>query len=294
MFFTVFLNGVLLGTNTKILFLNDGLNPVLTIWTSISFLLLIFSFNKITEIRILMSLILIFFQLASIVQLALGDNLISHPFFAPSSTMTVIFFIMMGTHNYLSCYKSFMCKCLSFYTFFIATFIPILGLWGFLFQSVALLSQNTTNSAVGFSAATFFLCSVVLAITSITNLKDDHDYLKIKAFFYSFKFFYFQLLGTSLLAIPLIKSYHWQPFSAISFGFLLINMAMMLFMKKWIEKKALEEKVTVCSWKNTIRSDSDEKSEWLSVSEYLHEKGFVVSHGISPRAIKERKIKKND
>lgn len=216
-FCTVFLNGVILGTNTPMLFLNDGVNAVLTIWSSISFLFLLFSFSKIVEIKILMSLILIAFQIPSILQLSLIDTLIQHPYFAPSSGMTISFFIMMGAHNYLSTQKNFLSKCLAFYTYFIATFIPILGLWGFLFQSVTLITQSKVHYAIGFSAGTLFLSSTVLAITSITHLKKDHDYLKIKAFFYSFKFFYFQLLGTSILSIPLIKSFKWNPFPSISF-----------------------------------------------------------------------------
>jgi len=68
---------------------------------------------------------------------------------------------------------------------------------------------------------------------------------------------------------------------------------MILFAKNWIEQKIKEEKITICSWKNTIRSDSANTDEWLAVSEYLNEKGFVVSHGISPEAIEERKIKKD-
>lgn len=90
-FFTVFLNGIILGTNTPMLFLNDGVNAVLTIWTSISFLLLLFSFSKINEIRILMSAILLIFQIPSVVQLVLGQNLIDHPYYYPSSYMTIAF-----------------------------------------------------------------------------------------------------------------------------------------------------------------------------------------------------------
>ncbi|MAF78054.1 MAG: hypothetical protein CME60_07815 [Halobacteriovoraceae bacterium] len=289
-FFTVFLNGIILGTNTPMLFLNDGVNSVLTIWTSISFLLLLFSFSKINEIRILMSAILLIFQIPSVVQLVLGQNLIDHPYYYPSSYMTIAFFTMLGCHNFLSGHKYFISKCLSFYTYFIATFIPVIGLWGFLFQNVTLIDQSGNDQSVGFSAGTLFLTSTVLLITSITHLKKDHDYLKIKAFFYSFKFFYFQLLGTSIFAIPLIKSYNWSPIPAISISFLVINVAIMLFAKSWIEEKAKEEKVTICSWHNTIRSDNQENDEWLGVTEYLSEKGFIVSHGISPKAINERRL----
>ncbi len=294
-FFTVFLNGITLGTNTPMLFLNDGVNAVLTIWSSISFLILLFSFNKISEIRILMSFMLIAFQVPSIIQLGLESNFIDHPYFSPSSPMAIAFFVMMGCHNYLSNQKNFLAKCLSFYTYFIATFVPILGLWGFLFQSVTLITQSKVNHAIGFSAGTIFLSSTILAITSITHLNRDHDYLKIKAFFYSFKFFYFQLLGTSILSIPLIKTFAWAPFAAISFSFLFVNFFTMLFAKGWIEKKALEEKVTICSWKHTIRSDMKDSNEWLEVDQYLNEKGFIVSHGISPKAVEERRasIKKS-
>ncbi len=289
-FFTVILNGIILGTDTPMLFLNDGVNSVLTIWTSVSFLFLLFSFSKISEIRILMSVILLAFQIPSVLQLAFDKVLIDHAYFAPSSSMTIAFFVMLGSHNYLADQKNFLSKCLAFYSYFIATFIPIIGLWGFLFQSVTLITQNTHSLNVGFSAGTLFLSSTVLAITSITHLKNDYDYLKIKAFFYSFKFFYFQLLGTSIVAIPLIKSYSWGVFPAIGFSFLAINMMMILFAKRWIEQKAKEEKVTICSWKNTIRSDDHDRNEWLAVSEYLNEKGFIVSHGISPDAIKERRV----
>ncbi len=289
-FFTVFLNALILATNTPMLFLNDGVNPVLTIWTSISFLLLAFSFNKISEIRVLISIILIIFQIPSIIQLVMGNPFMTHAYFVPSSSITITFFILMSFHNLLSVNKRFMAKCLTCYCYFIATFIPIIGLWGNIFQNVAPLTHNSLHSAIGFSGPTLFLTSLVLAITSITQLRKGHDYLRIKAFFYSFKFFYFQLFGTSLMAIPLIKNYSWSAFPAVSTSFLTVNFAMLIFAKNWIEKKAKEEKVTICSWNNTIRSDDEQNGEWLSVSEYLNEKGFIVSHGISPEAINERKM----
>lgn len=289
-FFTVFLNALILATNTPMLFLNDGVNPVLTIWTSISFLLLLFSFNKISEIRILISIILMIFQIPSVIQLVIGDPFMTHAFFVPSSSITVSFFFLMALHNLLSVNNRFIAKCLSSYCYFIATFIPIIGLWGNIFQSIAPLTHSSSHSAIGFSGSTLLLTSLVLIITSVTQLKRGHDYLNIKAFFYSFKFFYFQLMGTSILSIPLIKNYSWSAFPAVSVSFLSINFLMLIFAKNWIEKKAKEEKVTICSWNNTIRSDDEQNSQWLSVSEYLNEKGFIVSHGISPEALHERKM----
>ena len=60
--------------------------------------------------------------------------------------------------------------------------------------------------------------------------------------------------------------------------------------KVGLKKRPKKKTDTICSWHNTIRSDNQENDEWLGVTEYLSEKGFIVSHGISPKAINERRL----
>ena len=116
-FSTVVLNGVLHATQTPFLFINDLHNPVMTIWTSTSFLIILLTFNPQRQIKIFASLALAILQIPSMIQLPAPAPWISHPFFYPSSSMTVMYMLMIAGYTYLGTKRTFISKCLTFYSY---------------------------------------------------------------------------------------------------------------------------------------------------------------------------------
>lgn len=264
--------------------------PVLTLTTSVSFLICLYLLENPTSIR--GQILLVIFQILSIFELIFAPFFIGS-FLGPSSIPTILFFSAFLLYIHFKDSKTFENKYVCQYAFFILGIIPLLGLVGHLINHEDLLGASNHSPEIGISLLTILLCQLMLLRISIDQINKPTDYLEIKANFIGFKIFYFQIGLSLFLIFFLWRSIGVELYQSIVIGSGVWMTFFLLISKVVIKKVATEKKVTICSWNRTIKSENKDFEEWLTLENFLDEKGFVVSHGISPVAHEMVMLKRN-
>lgn len=272
-------------------FANNGESvtyPVMTFWTSLSFILSIFYLDTKSE-RVKNG---IFYSLLILQVFSLGSGfskeLIHSPYFLPSSLPSIFFFLSFLLHRKLKVNNLFKNRYFSFYFLFFLASIPLLGLLRSFLSEPAIINQNPNIPALGLSLPTSIV-GLFLVIICASRL-DTEEHLNIKAFILSLEVFYTQLASALVLSFFIEKFYH--------LGFylsLFIGLSVTIFLFYFVSLKKIKERmdkdlITICAEDKTIKPQNSESSEWIPFDEFLKRKGFNVSHGFSPHATKKKKV----
>lgn len=264
--------------------------PLMTLYTSLSLWMLSLFLHCKDQNRPIYAGLIFLLQGVSVFQL-LAKSFSSHAYLLPSSWVTIVLIIVMTFCLSLRTENLFH-RCLSYYLYQSCAFITLVGLWGHFTEDHSLLTQSRDSYGIGLSLITIICSMLLLSLISLRMEEEGHHYMKIKAFFHSYKFFYYQVFGTIALGIFLNKLTLFHPLINLAISSVLSFFLGYLLLRQKFQEIQEEEKIVMCSWKKTFRPEFYEganfdKEEWVHVEKFLQQKGFFVSHGISPLAYKE-------
>ncbi len=285
---TVLLNGIVFGSNIFSELITSS--PVMTLGTSISFLLalaLLDSTKKATKLFFYWGLALC--QVINLLSLGSGHYSDS-PYFLPSSLPTILFFSCLLIFRHLKKFHHFEARYFGFYAFFLMGVIPILGLFGNIIQGTSSIIFMESHPEVGLSFVTSLIgFATVILYSSKFKISDT---LNIKAYVYSFEIFYMQLFLTLTLTASLKTFLSWNLHTSFGASFCFTVLLFYFISLKRIQKGEDSQIITICSIEKTIKPKGNDYQQWLSLEEFLTEKGYTISHGYSPETTKKIKIER--